>query len=112
MKEGKAGPLLPLPTSTHAHTHTHTHSSRQKIPSSHLVAGKLHLPLDNKQKILLCFPNSSWSELFQFQRKKQSTLKSPGGPLVEDVGRKHSRFSRFSGRRKMEVEAGPQEAWG
>ena len=24
MKEGKAGPLLPLPTSTHAHTHTYT----------------------------------------------------------------------------------------
>ena len=32
--------------------------------------------------------------------------------MVEDVGRKYSRFSRFSGRRKMEVEAGPQEAWG
>ena len=78
MKEGKPGPFLPLPTSTHTHTHTLTHShslslslGQKKIKGSHLVAGKLHLPFDNKQKILLCFSNSSWSELFQFQRKKQ-----------------------------------------
>ena len=32
--------------------------------------------------------------------------------MVEDVGRKYSRFSRFSGRRKTEVEAGPQEVRG